>query len=293
MYDGKLIYKNLSAPVEIKRDVSGVVHISANTDRDAAFALGFSHAQDRSWQLEFNRRVLRGELSEILGVATLPTDKLMRTLGLMQAAQQQLDRLPADVRDQLTAYSEGVNAFHANRPQGLPPEFLILRTQPGGRSGVAWQPVDSVAMTLLMALDLGGNWGNEFARLAAARTLSTAQLWDLYPAYPGEKPATAVDLAKLYRELGVYKTEGGLKTSMSLPVIGEPGFHPNRQTTARQRPAFGIERTRHLVLRPFANAQHRCHRCELAWFAFGGVGPQQTSGMGLYQHRARCARFVS
>ncbi|MEY4449255.1 MAG: hypothetical protein RLZZ433_2270, partial [Pseudomonadota bacterium] len=225
MYDGKLIYKNLSAPVEIKRDVSGVVHISANTDRDAAFALGFSHAQDRSWQLEFNRRVLRGELSEILGIATLPTDKLMRTLGLMQAAQQQLDRLPADVRDQLTAYSEGVNAFHANRPQGLPPEFLILRTQPGGRSGVAWQPVDSVAMTLLMALDLGGNWGNEFARLAAARTLSTAQLWDLYPAYPGEKPATAVDLAKLYRELGVYKTEGGLKTSMSLPVIGEPGFH--------------------------------------------------------------------
>ena len=228
MYDGKLIYKNLSAPVEIKRDVSGVVHISANTDRDAAFALGFSHAQDRSWQLEFNRRVLRGELSEILGVATLPTDKLMRTLGLMQAAQQQLDRLPADVRDQLTAYSEGVNAFHANRPQGLPPEFLILRTQPGGRSGVAWQPVDSVAMTLLMALDLGGNWGNEFARLAAARTLSTAQLWDLYPAYPGEKPATAVDLAKLYRELGVYKTEGGLKTSMSLPVIGEPGFHEGR-----------------------------------------------------------------
>ena len=101
MYDGKLIYKNLSAPVEIKRDVSGVVHISANTDRDAAFALGFSHAQDRSWQLEFNRRVLRGELSEILGEATLPTDKLMRTLGLIQAAQQQLDRLPADVRDQL------------------------------------------------------------------------------------------------------------------------------------------------------------------------------------------------
>jgi penicillin amidase len=228
MYDGKLVYKSLSAPVEIKRDVAGVVHILANSDRDAAFALGFSHAQDRSWQLEFNRRVLHGELSEILGEATLPTDKLMRTLGLVQAAQQQLERLPPDVRDQLTAYSDGVNAFHANRPQGLPPEFLILRTQPGGRSGVAWQPLDSVAMSLLMALDLGGNWGNEFARLAAARTLSTAQLWDLYPAYSGEKPATSVDLAKLYRELGVYKTEGGLQTSMSLPVIGEPGFHEGR-----------------------------------------------------------------
>ncbi len=228
MYDGKLVYKNLSAPVEIKRDPAGVVHILANTDRDAAFALGFSHAQDRSWQLEFNRRVLHGELSEILGETTLPTDKLIRTLGVMQAAQEQLDRLPADVRDQLSAYSEGVNAFHANRPQGLPPEFALLRTQPGGRSGVAWQPVDSVAWSLLMALDLGGNWGNEFARLTAARTLTTEQLWDLYPAYPGEQRATQVDLSKLYRDLGVYKNNGGLKTSLSLPVIGEPGFNEGR-----------------------------------------------------------------
>lgn len=228
MYDGKLAVKGLSAPVDIQRDEADVVHIAAATDRDAAFALGFAHAQDRSWQLEFNRRVMHGELSEILGEATLPTDKLMRTLGLMQAAQQQLERLPADVRDQLNGYSEGVNAFHANRPQGLPPEFTLLRTQPGGRSGVAWQPVDSVAWSLLMALDLGGNWGNEFARLVAARTLTTQQLWDLYPAYPGEKPATSVDLAKLYRDLGVYKTEGGLKTSLSLPIIGEPGFNEGR-----------------------------------------------------------------
>jgi penicillin amidase len=228
MYDGKLVYKNLSAQVEIKRDPAGVVHILANTDSDAAFALGFSHAQDRSWQLEFNRRVLHGELSEILGEATLPTDKLMRTLGVMQAAQEQLKRLPTDVRDQLSAYSEGVNAFHANRPQGLPPEFALLRTQPGGRSGVAWQPVDSVAWSLLMALDLGGNWGNEFARLTAARTLTTEQLWDLYPAYPDEQRATQVDLSKLYRDLGVYKNNGGLKTSLSLPVIGEPGFNEGR-----------------------------------------------------------------
>ena len=227
-YDGKLPVKGLSAPANIQRDAAGVVHIAALTDRDAAFALGFSHAQDRSWQLEFNRRLMQGELSEILGETTLPTDKLMRTLGLMQAAQQQLERLPADVRDQLNAYSEGVKAFHANRPQGLPPEFTLLRTQPGGRSGVAWQPVNSVAWSLLMALDLGGNWGNEFARLAAARTLSTQQLWDLYPAYPGEKPATSVDLSKLYRDLGVYKTDGGLKTSLSLPVIGEPGFNEGR-----------------------------------------------------------------
>ena len=184
MYDGQLRSEGLKVSVNIKRDTSDVVHIFAQSNRDAAFALGFAHAQDRSWQLEFNRRVMHGELSEILGEATLPTDKLMRTLGLMRVAQQQLDLLPAEVREHLQAYSDGINAFHANRPQGLPPEFALLRTQPGGASGVAWQPVDSVAWSLVMALDLGGNWGNEFARLVAARKLSTEQLWDLYPPYP-------------------------------------------------------------------------------------------------------------
>ena len=228
LYDGSLRSEGLHKPVQIKRDAADVVHIVAQSNRDAAFALGFAHAQDRSWQLEFNRRIMHGELSEILGEATLPTDKLMRTLGLMQAAQKQLEQLPADVREQLTAYSAGIQAFHDNRPQGLPPEFTLFRTQPGGAKGVAWQPVDSVAWSLVMALDLGGNWGNEFARLVAARTLSTAQLWDLYPPYPGEKPASSVDLAKLYRELGVYKTTGDLKSSFSLPVIGEPGFNEGR-----------------------------------------------------------------
>lgn len=228
MYDGQLRSEGLKDPVNIKRDGADVVHIFAQTDRDAAFALGFAHAQDRSWQLEFNRRIMQGELSEILGETTLPTDKLMRTLGLMQAAQKQLELLPDDVREQLQAYSDGINAFHANRPQGLPPEFALMRTQPGGKNGVAWQPVNSVAWALVMALDLGGNWGNEFARLAAARKLSTSQLWDLYPPYPGEKPASAVDLATLYRDLGVYKNDAGLKTSFSLPIIGEPGFNEGR-----------------------------------------------------------------
>jgi penicillin amidase len=228
MYDGQLTSEGLKQPVTIKRDAADVVHIFAQSNRDAAFALGFAHAQDRSWQMEFNRRIMHGELSEILGEATLPTDKLMRTLGLMQVAQQQLDQLPADVREQLQAYSDGVNAFHANRPQGLPPEFALMRTQPGGKSGVAWQPVDSVGWSLVMALDLGGNWGNEFARLAAARTLSTEQLWDLYPPYPGEKPASSVDLSKLYRELGVYKNDSSVKTSFSLPIIGEAGFNEGR-----------------------------------------------------------------
>ena len=227
-YDGSLTLQGLKKPVQVARDSADLVHIKAESLHDAAFALGFSHAQDRSWQLEFNRRLMRGELSEILGEATLPTDKLMRTLGVRQAAQKQWENLPLDVREMLQAYSDGIQAFHANRSAGLPPEFLILGTKPGGNSGVAWDPVDSVGWTIMMALDLGGNWGNEFARLAAARVLSTEQLWQLYPPYKGEPPASSVDLSSLYRELKVYKQDTALKTSLNIPVLGEPGFNEGR-----------------------------------------------------------------
>jgi penicillin amidase len=207
--DGEIRATGLAAPVQVRRDTSDVTHIEAQGLADAYFALGWVHAQERSWQLEFNRRVMHGELSEILGAGTLETDKLMRTLGIMKAAQAQWEGLPPDAKTLLQAYANGINSFHAQAGQALPPEFHILGVEPG-----LWQPQDSVAWTLMMALDLGGNWGNEFARLSALQRIDTRALWQLMPPYPGEQPATAVDLAGLYRGLGVYRsdTAAGTKT---------------------------------------------------------------------------------
>jgi penicillin amidase len=196
----------------VQRDAADVTHIQAHSAQDAWFAMGFVHAQERTWQLEFNRRLLRGELSEVLGPATLETDKLMRTLGLRHAAQAQWERLPPDAKLLLQAYARGINAFHADGGQALPPEFHILRTSPG-----AWQPQDSMGWALMMALDLGGNWGNEFARLSALQRLDTRALWQLLPPYPGERPATDVDLAALYRGLGVYRQGDAPARTTGLP----------------------------------------------------------------------------
>ena len=88
--DGAITAAGLSAPVQVQRDAADVAHISAQTPRDAWFGLGWVHAQERGWQLEFNRRVMRGELSEVLGEATLDTDKLLRTLGILRTARAQL-----------------------------------------------------------------------------------------------------------------------------------------------------------------------------------------------------------
>ena len=110
---GSLHAPGLGQSVSVQRDTSDVTHIMAQSPIDAAYALGYVHAQERSWQLEFNRRLMHGELSEFLGAATLDTDKLMRSLGIIRAAKAQLDGLPADAKAILDAYARGINSFHA------------------------------------------------------------------------------------------------------------------------------------------------------------------------------------
>ncbi|MBA4211834.1 MAG: penicillin amidase [Polaromonas sp.] len=205
--NGRLQLGGLVGPVQVHRDASDVTHILASRPADAWKAMGYVHAQERGWQLEFNRRVMRGSLSEVMGLVTLETDKLMRTLGIRQAAQRQWERLPPDARLALQAYSDGVNAFFANRSQALSPEFVLLGVDPAedARTGRYWDPLDSVGWSLMMALDLGGNWGNEFARLVALQNIDTPALWELFPPYPGERPAATADLAALYRGLDLYR----------------------------------------------------------------------------------------
>ncbi len=205
---GQQQVQGLQSSVRISRDGADITHIFAQTPNDAAFALGYTHAQERSWQLEFNRRIMHGQLSEILGPATLETDKLMRSLGIVRAAQRQLEGFPQDIKDQLAAYAAGINNFHATSGQALPPEFHLMRIQPG-----LWTATDSVGWAVMMALDLGGNWGTEFARLSAAQKLPTAKLWQLFPPYPGDQPASNVDLSKLYADLGVFNTQAVVTTT--------------------------------------------------------------------------------
>jgi penicillin amidase len=212
--DGQLKLAGLSAHVTVTRDAADVTHIEGATALDTWRALGFVHAQERGWQLEFNRRLMRGELSEILGAATLDTDKLMRTLGIIGMAQKQLKGLSPATQAALQAYSEGIqNAWQSGAVQPSP-EFKLLGTVAGGPKGQVWSPEDSLGWALMMALDLGGNWGQEFARLSASQVLNNDQLWQLLPPYPGEKPATAVDLPALYAELGVYAAK--VKTASAI-----------------------------------------------------------------------------
>ncbi|MDE1931945.1 MAG: penicillin acylase family protein, partial [Alphaproteobacteria bacterium] len=109
--NGTIVVNGLTAPVSITRDAHGIPTIVAKTDTDAAFALGYVHAQDRLFQMDLMRRYGAGRLAEWFGAAALPADRFTRTLGLYRAAEAQYAHLSPTVRGILDAYAAGVNAW--------------------------------------------------------------------------------------------------------------------------------------------------------------------------------------
>jgi penicillin G amidase len=69
--DGTLPLPGLKAEVTVERDNWGIPHIRAASEEDMAEAQGYVVAQDRLWQMDLLRRAGRGQLSEVLGSATL------------------------------------------------------------------------------------------------------------------------------------------------------------------------------------------------------------------------------
>ncbi len=177
---GTVTVAGLDGPVEIVRDKHGVPHIFASTDHDAVFGMGYVHAQDRLWQMEMNRRVGAGRLSEVLGDAALDTDKFLRTLGPYRAAASAWDALSPDARQFIEAYVAGVNAWLAEG-HTLPPEFLILGFKPE-----PWTPLDSVVWATMMAWDLAGDYDMELLRMRLTQAVGPERTAQLLPAYPDE-----------------------------------------------------------------------------------------------------------
>lgn len=182
---GMLALPGLRGEVKVVRDTLGIPVITASNSFDAYAALGFVHAQDRLFQMDFLRRLASGRLAEALGAAALPSDRFMRTLGLRQAAAASLGAVDAETRAALEAYAAGVNAFLATRDGLLPPEFLILRLEPE-----PWTPLDSLLWQRLMALRLSGNWHEEALRASLLDVLPPERVAELWPAPDPDGPTT-------------------------------------------------------------------------------------------------------
>ena len=86
----QIIHSDLSDDVVVIRDEWGVPHIYASKMTDLTFALGYCHAQDRFFQMDMLRRLVRGKLSEFVGESMLSSDKYHLAMGLEYWAEKML-----------------------------------------------------------------------------------------------------------------------------------------------------------------------------------------------------------
>ncbi len=183
--DGTIDVPGLQQPVTVDRDRFGIPQIYAETSTDLFFAQGYVQAQDRFFQMDFQRHLTSGTLSSLFGRSAVKTDIFVRTLGWHRVAQRELPLLSTDSRRYLEAYSAGVNAYLADHHgSSLSLEYALLSLKGVHYTPARWTPVDSLAWFKAMAWDLGGNMQDEVERTLESLTLSRREIAELYPPYP-------------------------------------------------------------------------------------------------------------
>lgn len=165
------------APITIRRDAYGIPHIQAAAEGDAWFGMGYAAAQDRLWQMEYDRRRAVGRWAEVVGSAALAADRLARRLQLGAAAHADIAAMTPPTRAMFDAYASGVNAFlAAGRP--LPLEYSLT-----GLTPEPWEPWHSVASFKIRHV-LMGTWQLKLAQ-AQLLTLIGPQTYARLDARPG------------------------------------------------------------------------------------------------------------
>jgi penicillin G amidase len=147
--DGSIAVPGISSKVTVIRDKHGVPTIEATTLDDLFFAQGYVTAQDRLWQMDIMRRAAAGELSEIIGDATVKLDREQRILGLRQAAEASEKQISPRDRAYFDSYTKGVNAFIESHRDRLSLEFRLLKYTPQ-----PWTVTDCLLVGARMVQDL-------------------------------------------------------------------------------------------------------------------------------------------
>jgi penicillin amidase len=180
--DGEIEVDNVAAAINIVRDAAGIPTITASNRLDLAYATGFVHGQDRYFQMDLIRRDAAGELSEIIGSATLDADRRKRLHRFRSRAVASVASLSKLERDVLQRYSDGANAGLASLG-AKPFEYYVLGVDPE-----PWVAEDSILVSSAMFMDLNDERGARdqqrglIARILPAEILDwldpTGSPWD-------------------------------------------------------------------------------------------------------------------
>jgi len=178
--DGEIAAPGISADVGIERDAAGIATVIAANRADLAFGTGFAHGQDRFFQMDLSRRQAAGELSEIIGPATIELDKRNRIHRFRSRARRVIAQMTTDEVEIMNAYVAGVNSGFDSL--GVKPfEYFILNVSPK-----PWVPEDTVLAAYAMYMVLNDERASRDIRRGLVHRVVAAEVYEwLYP--PGTK----------------------------------------------------------------------------------------------------------
>ena len=179
---GDISLHGLRGEVSIITDSHGIPHIEAGCRQDLYFAMGYVHARDRLFQMEFLKMIALGRLSEITGESGLGYDRFIRTLGLVRRAEAVKRDLDTEVRSLGESYVRGINAYISENPSRIPVEFLLMKFRPA-----PWTTTDLLTYAHLLLWGMHYNFNSELLYYALEKKIG-ARAMDLLPFRPSDAP---------------------------------------------------------------------------------------------------------
>ncbi|MBN1532534.1 MAG: penicillin acylase family protein [Spirochaetes bacterium] len=249
--DGAMKIAGLQDRVEVVRDRWGVPHITAKNGHDAYFALGYTIAQDRLFQIDLQRHLARGELSELLGGSMVEVDKQFRTFLFRRTAEKSLEhpeRMNQEALALLDAFLEGVNHFIDRKD--LPIEYTLLGSRPR-----RFTRLDCMSMLSYMSYSFAEGIHSDSLYTMLEKEHPGYDISELFPLYTREEPVTIMENQAFFRGEEPGKGAGFLHL-----LRGIPGSVTSRLITGSGLPAAGadLRETVRCIAPPFAGSNSFC-----------------------------------
>ncbi len=231
----------------INRDAYGIPHLWADSVGELAHTQGLVTAQDRVWQLEYQRRRATGTTAEVLGRPALAWDRLARRTRIADTARRALDSLQPETRAFVASYVGGVNAGLESCGDSGSEELTRLGIV--AEPWQDWTPIGVfLAQHLLFGSFAGKLWGHH------ARNVLGDDAWLL----SHEGPLTSGSNAWAV---------GGARTASGLPLIGgdphrnfeSPGVYQQVRLACPEFDVVGF------TFPGVPGVQHFAHAGDVAW----------------------------
>lgn len=131
-YSGKIAVPEIAGSAHIFYDDFGIPHITADNRADLYTAFGYAVMQDRFFQIQMQKMIGSGRLSEWFGNKTLETDRAIRTIGIKHYTSEwykkNKEHINPELLKDIQSWLSGVNACVKACPK--PIELVLLKVTP-------------------------------------------------------------------------------------------------------------------------------------------------------------------